>query len=103
MPKAPENMNNPPAHGFDPVGGVLAFAVPGLGYVVQGEKGRAVRLVLGVGFLVVVGLLIGGLDAVDRVNDRWWFLAQAGLGPLAWGLDWLRAGTSGASSIGRAI
>jgi len=32
--------------------------------------------------LVVMGLLIGGVDAVDSVRDRLWYLSQLGAGPL---------------------
>ncbi|MEM1424631.1 MAG: DUF6677 family protein [Planctomycetota bacterium] len=100
MPNAPAKTNSAPANGLDPGAGVLALLVPGMGYVVRSERGRAVRLVVGLGVLTVLGLLIGGLDAVDREKDFYWFWAQAGLGPLAWGLVWLRAGFGGAPSIG---
>ena len=44
---------------------------------------------LGILFLFFSGLLIGGLDAVDRRNDGIWFLAQAFNGPIAFVADWL--------------
>ena len=44
----------------------------------------------GVCFLVVTGLLIGGLDAVDSRNDRLWFLAQSICGPMIFLFDMLR-------------
>ena len=43
----------------------------------------------GVFGLFLMGLLIGGLDAVDSRDDRWWFMAQAITGPVAFGVDWL--------------
>lgn len=42
---------------------------------------------LGITSLTLGGLLIGGLDVVDRREDRWWFVGQAGIGPMAWALD----------------
>ncbi len=44
---------------------------------------------LGVLFLFVSGVLIGGFDAVDRERDRLWFLAQALCGPVAFGADFI--------------
>ncbi len=41
----------------------------------------------GVLFLFGSGLLIGGIDSVDRRDDRLWFLAQALCGPIAMGVD----------------
>ena len=43
----------------------------------------------GVLLLVVCGVLIGGIDAVDRKEDRLWFIAQAFNGPIAFGVDYL--------------
>jgi hypothetical protein len=34
------------------------------------------------------GLLIGGIDAVDSVEDAPWFIAQSGNGPIALATDW---------------
>ncbi len=41
----------------------------------------------GVLFLFLGGVLIGGVDAVDRRNDPLWFVAQALCGPIAFGTD----------------
>jgi hypothetical protein len=41
----------------------------------------------GILLLVGGGLLMGGIDSVDRREDTLWFLPQAGCGPLAFGLD----------------
>jgi hypothetical protein len=103
MPKAPDNAtpDHPPT-GFDALGGVLAFAVPGLGYFSRGEVKRGAYLLGGVLALVATGLFVGGLSSVDKANAFWWFLAQAGLGPLAWMLDGLRVSTGAVPSIGRA-
>ena len=39
--------------------------------------------------LIVLGLLLGGIDVVDMQRDRYWFIAQAGNGPVAFLLDYL--------------
>lgn len=41
----------------------------------------------GVVGLFLAGLLVGGVDCVDRREDGLWFLAQAGTGPLAFLTD----------------
>jgi hypothetical protein len=33
--------------------------------------------------LFLGGLLIGGIDVIDRTEDKWWFVLQAGVGPTA--------------------
>jgi hypothetical protein len=42
---------------------------------------------LGITAMTLGGLLIGGIDSVDRREDTWWFVGQAGIGPMAWALD----------------
>ncbi len=37
----------------------------------------------GVLFLFLSGVLVGGVDCVDRTEDRLWFVGQAGCGPIA--------------------
>jgi len=41
----------------------------------------------GVLFLFLGGILIGGVDVVDRRNDKLWFFAQAVCGPMAFAAD----------------
>ncbi len=41
----------------------------------------------GMFLLIGGGLFVGGLDAVDRREDRLWFVAQAGCGPIVFALD----------------
>ena len=41
----------------------------------------------GVLFLFGTGLLIGGIDSVDRRDDRLWFMAQVLCGPIAIAAD----------------
>lgn len=73
--------------GLDPLAGVLALILPGLGYLAKGEKARAVGVFIGVAGLFLGGVLIGGVSAVDRETDRLWFFAQAGTGVPAFALD----------------
>jgi hypothetical protein len=74
---------------FSPVAAILAWLWPGLGHISLGERKRGLLIMFGVLFLFFGGLLIGGVDCVDRKNDRLWFLAQGICGPLAFGADFL--------------
>lgn len=74
---------------FDPVALVLAYIFPGLGHWYLGEKKRAVLIASGILGLFVGGLLIGGINAVDRKEDKIWFLGQAIVGPVAFGVDYI--------------
>jgi hypothetical protein len=73
---------------LNPLAAVLAWLWPGLGHMAIGERRRGRRIMLGVLFLFFSGLLIGGVDCVDRKNDRLWYLAQVLCGPLAIAADW---------------
>ena len=44
---------------------------------------------LGAFILIGLGLLLGGIDVVDMQQDRYWFVAQAGNGPVAFLLDYV--------------
>lgn len=68
---------------------VLAWLWPGLGHISLGHKYRGVLIMAGVLLLVVIGLLVGGLDSVDRKDDRLWFYAQAMCGPVALAADFV--------------
>jgi hypothetical protein len=72
---------------FSPVAAVLAWLWPGLGHIAHGEKKRGGFIMFGVLFLFCCGLLVGGFDAVDRREDRLWFIAQSLCGPIAFGAD----------------
>lgn len=72
---------------LQPVALVLAILLPGAGHVFLGERKRGVCIGAGVLGLFLGGLLVGGIDAVDRKEDFWWFTAQAGVGPVAFGVD----------------
>ena len=78
---------SPPERIFSPGAALLAWLWPGLGHISLGERKRGQLIMLGVLFLFVSGLLIGGLDCVDRKHDRLWFLAQGFCGPIAFAAD----------------
>lgn len=52
-----------------------------------GHRRRGVLIMFGVLFLFLGGVLIGGIDSVDRRDDKLWFLAQSAVGPLAFAID----------------
>ena len=72
---------------FHPLQFLLAWVWPGLGHIAHGERRRGLLIMSGVAFLFLGGLLIGGVDAVDRREDGLWFVAQAGCGPVAFVAD----------------
>ena len=72
---------------FTPGAAILAWVWPGLGHISLGERKRGLLVMFGVLFLFVSGVLIGGIDSIDRREDRLWFLAQALCGPIALAVD----------------
>ncbi len=74
---------------FDPLAGLLAFVLPGLGHAYLGERSRGLLVAAGVLGLFVGGLLIGSIDVLDRRDNPIWFAGQALTGPLAFGVDYL--------------
>jgi hypothetical protein len=77
-----------PDETLQPVAAVAAAALPGLGHMVLGEVRRGVLILVGVLGLFFGGMFIGGIDVIDRREDFWWFVGQAGVGPVAFGVDW---------------
>jgi type 1 glutamine amidotransferase len=69
-------------------GPVLNWAFPGLGHVVRGHRKRGFLGMAAILGMFGCGLLIGGIDAVDSVEDAPWFIAQSGNGPIALATDW---------------
>jgi type 1 glutamine amidotransferase len=69
-------------------GPVLNWAFPGLGHVVLGHRKRGFLGMAAILGMFGCGLLIGGIDAVDSVEDAPWFIAQSGNGPIALATDW---------------
>lgn len=73
----------PPVQPFRPVSFLLGWVFPGLGHITSGNVRRGLYAMAGVLLLFVTGLAVGGLDCVDRTEDRLWFIGQAGSGPIA--------------------
>jgi Family of unknown function (DUF6677) len=73
---------------FTPGAAILAWVWPGLGHISLGQRRRGFLVMFGVLFLFMGGVLIGGVDSVDRRDDRLWFLAQALCGPVALVVDY---------------
>lgn len=88
--------SKPAAYGpdrFDPVALILACVLPGLGHWYLGEKQRAGLIAAGVLGLFFGGILIGGIDVIDRKEDTIWFVGEALVGPVAFGVDYLHQNT----------
>jgi hypothetical protein len=66
---------------------IWAWLWPGLGHIAHGERRRGLLIMFGILFLFFGGVLIGGIDVVDRKDDRLWFLAQVLCGPVAIATD----------------
>jgi hypothetical protein len=66
----------------------LGWLLPGYGLVRLGHRRRGAWAMAAVLGLFASGLVIGGLDSVDRREDGLWFVMQAGAGPVAFAADW---------------
>lgn len=86
-PAAPAAPAPAPEETFQPVALVLAALFPGAGHIYLGEVKRGVLIAAGVLGLFVGGLLIGGIGVVDRRDNFIWFMGQALVGPIAFGVD----------------
>jgi hypothetical protein len=80
--------DNPPER-FEPAAAALAILFPGAGHVFLGEVKRGILVAVGVLGLFFGGMLIGGIDVVDKEDDFVWFLGQSLVGPVAFGTDWV--------------
>ena len=89
MPDPKPSTPDPDTGRLNIVAGVLAAVLPGLGHFYLGQKRRAAYAASGILGLFFGGLLIGGIDVIDAREDRWWFLGQSFVGPLALGANWL--------------
>lgn len=82
---------------------VLGWILPGLGHASLGDRRRGLFVGGGVLGLFLGGLLVGGLDVVDRREDHLWFLAQAGAGPVAWVADYANASLVASGRFGEML
>ena len=96
-------MATEPTNTFNPLAAILGWILPGLGHYVIGERARGALVLSGVAFLWVSGLLIGGIDSVDRDEDKLWFYAQAGSGPIAFVVDGLNRNLLKSGNMGELI
>jgi hypothetical protein len=62
--------------------------LPGAGHFFLGERARAGLIASGILGLMVCGLLIGGIDAIDSKEDTIWFAGQALIGPIPLAIDY---------------
>jgi len=60
-----------------------------MGQLSLGQKRRGYLVMFGVLFLVLCGVLVGGIDAVDHKQDFLWFIAQIWCGPIVIVVDLL--------------
>jgi len=75
-----------------PLAALVAWLVPGAGYLLIGQRARGLTVGITILTLFVMGLLIGGLRVVDppdsyrqplqAVYQRPWFVGQILVGPL---------------------
>jgi hypothetical protein len=75
--------------GFKPLALLAAAAFPGLGHFLFQGKLRGLCVCTGVLGLFAGGIFIGGIDVIDREEDTLWFYGQAGVGPLAFAVDYV--------------
>lgn len=73
---------------IQPVAAIAGWVFPGLGHIVNGNIRRGIAAMAGVLLLFVTGVLVGGVDAIDRKEDGLWFIGQAACGPIAFAADW---------------
>jgi hypothetical protein len=85
----PSRADSASTRAFQPLAAILAWVVPGLGHWYLGQRVRALRIASGIAVLILGGLLIGGVDVVDSKEDRLWFIAQMGGGPVVLAIDTL--------------
>lgn len=68
---------------------VAGWVLPGLAHALLGDRRRGAIVGCALLSTFVTGLLIGGIDVVDRRHDVLWFTVggQCMIGPLAFGVD----------------
>ena len=67
----------------------LGWVMPGLGHIAIKQKRRGLLIMTGALFLILSGVLIGGLDVIDHKQDSLWFLCQIFAGPVIIVIDFL--------------
>lgn len=103
IPPASRHDQRLPDRSFDPMTGLAAIALPGLGHALLGERRRAAIISIGIVSLALAGILIGGIGSVDSQGSPGWFLAQIFLGPVTLAFDFIhQARYQGVGALGRA-
>ncbi|MSR40893.1 MAG: hypothetical protein EXS10_03210 [Phycisphaerales bacterium] len=80
-------MSDTPLQPFRASFALLGWLLPGLGQWATGARLRGVFAGIGVLGLLFSGLLVGGVDCVDRNEDPLWFIGQVCAGPLVIAAD----------------
>jgi hypothetical protein len=80
-------MSTGPRQNIDILAGICAFLFPGAGHMLRKQTRRGVLASVGVLGLFFGGLFMGGIDVIDRKEDKWWFMGQAIVGPIAFGIN----------------
>ena len=99
-------MSHDSTHSDEPLNWGAAFfgwIVPGLGQVSIGHARRGILAGVGILGLFLGGLLIGGVDCVDRHENPLWFYAQAGSGPIALAADWANSALLKTGKVGELV
>lgn len=58
----------------------LAWLVPGLGHIIMGDRKRGWLFLIAIHLLFFIGLLLGGIRALDRPRQQLWDYAQMAAG-----------------------
>lgn len=74
-----------------PLAAAAAWVLPGFGHVLIGERQRGIIVGVTILLLFFAGVLVGGIDVIDRRNDTLWYAGQVLIGPLAIGIDQLHS------------
>lgn len=83
----PADHTDEPRAAFDPAALVGACVLPGLGHVLSGERRRGILIAVGILGMFFGGIFVGGIDVVDKREDLVWFVGEALVGPVAFGID----------------
>ncbi len=81
MPLTSANSNvsaNPPvaSSGFGYLAIAIGWLVPGVGHLMIGQRRRGLIFLLAIHALFFMGLLVGGVRALDRPRQRLWSYSQ---------------------------
>jgi hypothetical protein len=96
-------MSENPPRTYNPGAAILGWLLPGLGHISLGHTRRGLLIMAGTLYLFLAGILVGGIDVVDRRDDRLWFYAQAGCGPIAFVADFANQSLLKTGRVGRLV